>query len=142
MSNDDKNSLHITDNLVITASQDNKTFFDTEEDVLIHIHYLINSRNDKWDGGLFMPFVEPFTFIKNDVEHTVSIQCSKTAYSLPRKNQNAMYTHAEIGFPSFSFDETFIKRYAEDVESPHFTVYPFVPLEEIAHQIFKFISKA
>ena len=66
---------------------------------------------------------------------SVSIQASEFAYSFPRLGNMNRYEEVELGFPDFDFTDNFIVRYAEDIETPKDTVYPYVPLEELAEQL-------
>lgn len=81
-----------------------------------------------------------FAFVKDGYkinQHHLSIQASEYHYCLPRENVKE-YTHVEIGFPSFKFGDSFIKKYAEDEETPLDTVYGYVPIEELALEIYNF----
>ena len=70
----------------------------------------------------------------------VSIQASENHYSKPRQD-SAIYTHVEIGFPSFHFSKEFIDKYAEDTNEPTETVYGYVPLELTAQEIYHYLNK-
>lgn len=70
----------------------------------------------------------------------VSIQASENHYCMPRKNCSE-YTHVEIGFPSFKFSDNFINKYADDPQNPLDTVYGYVPIEEVALEIYDFCKK-
>src|SRR5574344_715163 len=83
-----------------------------------------------------------FTLLRNGDEiheFGLSVQASEYHYCLPRCNDE-FYTHVEIGFPNFLFSDSFIKQYAEDVESPTDTVYGYVPIEELAEELARFAS--
>lgn len=70
-------------------------------------------------------------------EYNLSIQASEYHYCKPRDNCSE-YTHVEIGFPSFEFSKSFINKYAEDKVNPLDTVYGYVPIEELALEIYDF----
>lgn len=76
-----------------------------------------------------------FRFVIGKEELEVSIQASEYHYCTPRDNYTDFYEEVELGFPNFLFSEDFIKRYAEDIKTPKDTVYPYVPLEELAKQL-------
>lgn len=73
-------------------------------------------------------------------KYEVSIQASDFHYCTPRKNCSE-YTHVEIGFPSFKFSDNFINKYAEDKQNPLDTVYCYVPIEQLALEIYDFCKK-
>lgn len=84
-----------------------------------------------------------FAFVKDGYkinQHHLSIQASEYHYCLPRENVKE-YTHVEIGFPSFEFSEAFINKYADDPMEPCDTVYGYVPIEELALEIYDFCKK-
>ena len=68
----------------------------------------------------------------------VSIQASSGHYSSPRVDGLSCYYEVELGFPNFKFSDDFISKYAEDVDEPKDTVYGYVPLHELAEELFKF----
>lgn len=55
---------------------------------------------------------------------TLSVQASWGHYCTPRDNSGP-YTHVEVGFPSEP--EPLLSLYAESLEDPTGTVYPYVP---------------
>lgn len=63
--------------------------------------------------------------------YSVSVQCSSTAYSLPRETfkDTAKYTSFELGFPDQS--DELLDEYAEDSVHLLHTVYPYVPREVV-----------
>lgn len=71
---------------------------------------------------------------------TISIQASENHYSTPRENTGP-YTEVEVGFPSFLFSTWFIEDFAEDVDSPTETVYPYVPLDRLAVELHAYLRK-
>lgn len=76
----------------------------------------------------------PFTFMKHDVEHTISIQASKMHYSIPRDNVKE-YVGVEIMPLS---DITFTKSFKEKYDGNG--VYTFVPIKELANELYYFIN--
>ena len=66
---------------------------------------------------------------------SVSIQASEFAYSNPRKSNREYYYEVELGFPNFDFTDNFISNYAECRVTPRESVYPYVPLKELAKQL-------
>ena len=76
-----------------------------------------------------------FEFKIGDRVCSVSIQASEFAYSSPSLGNMCRYEEVELGFPNFLFSENFIARYAEDTKTPKGTVYAYVPLEELAKQL-------
>lgn len=66
---------------------------------------------------------------------SVSIQASEFAYSSPWKSNQDYYYEVELGFPNFDFTDNFISNYAECKVTPRETVYPYVPLEELAKEL-------
>ena len=83
----------------------------------------------------------PAIKFKNGKE-ILSIQASKFNYCNPRKDYDKTfkYTEVEIGFPNFFFSDKFIKKYAESDYKPMDTVYAYVPISEIAKEIFNIIN--
>ena len=75
-----------------------------------------------------------------DTDYEISIQASKNHYCSPRKNLQEVYDEVEIGFPNFIFSENFINQYAEEPESPKDTVYGYVPMEELAQEIYLLLN--
>lgn len=75
-----------------------------------------------------------------DTDYELSIQASENHYCSPRENLQAVYDEVEIGFPNFIFSENFINQYAEEPESPKDTVYAYVPMEELAQEIYLLLN--
>lgn len=67
--------------------------------------------------------------------YKVSVQASEYHYCTPREDNMEYYEEVELGFPDFLFSESFILNYAEDTDTPKNTVYPYVPLEELAEEL-------
>jgi len=66
----------------------------------------------------------------------MSVQASEHHYCSPRSNGVAMsYTSVEIGFPSEK--EDLLIDYAEDMDNPTGTVYPYVPAQVVLDVIEK-----
>lgn len=82
---------------------------------------------------------QPVAPIKVGTTEQVSIQASKMHYSTPRENE-AFYTGVEMGFPTFMFSDEFIAKYAEEPIEPTQTVYLYVPIEELAQQIYQYLQ--
>ena len=76
-----------------------------------------------------------FKFKIGDRVCSVSIQASEFAYSFPRLGNMHRYEEAELGFPNFDFTDNFISNYAECEVTPRESVYPYVPLKELAKQL-------
>lgn len=121
----------------------------TYEEILERVKATVNGRDfnnlNNYEQLFKLQRVPPFTFniLIDGVEihkYTVSIQANEYAYCSPRKNCSE-YTHVEIGFPSFKFSDSFIGKYAEDKENPLDTVYAYVPVEELALEIYDFCKK-
>ena len=75
-----------------------------------------------------------------DTDYELSIQASENHYCSPRENMQEVYDKVEIGFPNFIFSEEFINQYAEEPESPKDTVYGYVPMEELAQEIYLLLN--
>ena len=75
-----------------------------------------------------------------DTDYELSIQASENHYCSPRENMQEVYDEVEIGFPNFIFSENFINQYAEEPESPKDTVYGYVPMEELAQEIYLLLN--
>ena len=73
-------------------------------------------------------------------EYTLSVQASENHYCSPRENMQEVYDEVEIGFPNFIFSEEFINQYAEEPESPKDTVYGYVPMGELAQEIYLLLN--
>jgi len=76
-----------------------------------------------------------FEFSYDGKDYKVSVQASEYHYCTPRLDNMEYYEEVELGFPDFLFSESFIARYAEDVDTPKDTVYPYVPLEVLAEEL-------
>lgn len=121
----------------------------TYEEILERVKSTVNGRNFPSRDNLveFHKFIRVPIFKFNILvdgfqihEYNLSIQASEYHYCEPRDNCSE-YTHVEIGFPSFKFGDSFIKKYAEDKENPLDTVYGYVPIEELALEIYDFCKK-
>lgn len=67
---------------------------------------------------------------------SVSVQGSVNHYCSPRKNLfDEDYEEVELGFPSAA--DILIIDFAEDMEDPTLTVYPYVPIEIVEQLIEK-----
>ena len=75
-----------------------------------------------------------------DTDYELSIQASENHYCSPRESMQEVYDEVEIGFPNFIFSENFINQYAEEPESPKDTVYAYVPMEELAQEIYLLLN--
>ena len=75
-----------------------------------------------------------------DTDYELSIQASENHYCSPRENMQEVYDEVEIGFPNFIFSENFINQYAEEPKSPKDTVYGYVPMEELAQEIYLLLN--
>ncbi len=76
----------------------------------------------------------PFTFMKRDVEHTISIQASKMHCSIPRDNVKE-YVGVEImPLTDIKFSRDFKEKYDAN------GVYSFVLIEELANELYYFIN--
>ena len=73
-------------------------------------------------------------------DYKFSVQASESHYCSPRENMQEVYDEVEIGFPNFIFSEEFINQYAEEPESPKDTVYGYVPMEELAKEIYLLLN--
>lgn len=102
----------------------------------------VNGR--KWTGRVIQDVnlvrLPALQFDLNGVAHNLSVQASAYHYCIPRKNAD-VYEAVEIGFPSFEFSEGFINKYAEDATDPLETVYGYVPIDVLAHELHHFITK-
>lgn len=45
------------------------------------------------------------------------------------------YEAVELGFPNFRFSDAFIKKYADEIDSPNETIYPYVVLTDFIEEI-------
>ena len=73
-------------------------------------------------------------------DYKFSAQASESHYCSPRENMQEVYDEVEIGFPNFIFSENFINQYAEDRDKPKDTVYAYVPMEELAQEIYLLLN--
>lgn len=76
-----------------------------------------------------------FEFSYDSKDYKVSVQASEYHYCTPREDNMEYYEEVELGFPEFLFSEIFIARYADDKDTPKDTVYPYVPLEDLAQEL-------
>lgn len=76
-----------------------------------------------------------FEFSYDSKDYKVSVQASEYHYCTPREDNMEYYEEVELGFPDFLFSNAFISNYAEDEATPKDTVYPYVPLEELAKEL-------
>lgn len=84
-----------------------------------------------------------FEILRNQyeiIDELISIQASEYHYCIPRANASE-YTAVEIGFPPFKFRDEFIKQYAEDIDNPLDTIYPFVPIQELAEEFHWYLNR-
>lgn len=58
---------------------------------------------------------------------SLSVQAGAMAYSTPRQDGLLQYDAVEVGFPSARVPE--LLAYAEDLEEPTQTIYPYVPVD-------------
>lgn len=72
--------------------------------------------------------------------YKLSVQASSAHYCSPRDDLQEFYEDVEIGFPNFKFSKEFIFQYAEDNESPQDTVYGYVPMLELAEELYLLIG--
>lgn len=72
--------------------------------------------------------------------YNLSVQASSIHYCSPREDLQEFYEQVEIGFPNFNFSKEFIFKYAEDGEYPQDTVYGFVPMVELAEELYLLIN--
>ena len=75
-----------------------------------------------------------------DTDYELSIQASENHYCSPRENMQEVYDEVEIGFPNSIFSEEFIIQYAEDRDTPKDTVYAYVPMKELAQEIYNLLN--
>lgn len=68
-------------------------------------------------------------------QYQLSIQASEYHYCNPRWDNYENYEDVEVGFPSFFFSDKFISQYAEDTKYATDTVYPYVPVTELAEEL-------
>lgn len=112
------------------------------EEIAQVISNLVNGR--KWTGIVIQDMnlvrLPALQFDLNGVSHNLSVQASAYHYCRPRENAD-VYEAIEIGFPSFEFSEGFINKYAEDATDPLETVYGYVPIDVLAHELHHFITK-
>ena len=67
---------------------------------------------------------------------SMSVQASQLHHCTPKKNGNTMtYTSVEVGFPNEK--EELLMDYADDIDKPTGTVYPYVPAQLILDVIDK-----
>lgn len=71
-----------------------------------------------------------------DTPHELSVQASSSHYCSPREDFQYAYEQVEIGFPNFNFSKEFIFQYAEDSDNPQDTVYGYVPMVELAEELY------
>ena len=72
--------------------------------------------------------------------YKLSVQASSSHYCSPREDLQYVYEDVEIGFPNFNFSKEFIFKYAEDGEYPQDTVYGFVPMVELAEELYLLLN--
>ena len=74
-----------------------------------------------------------------DDKYKITIQASLNHYCTPRQN-GGPYTSVELGYPNFNFSSDFISQYAEDANEPQETVYGYVPISELAEEIYNLLK--
>lgn len=84
------------------------------------------------DDGVLPEFVRPRIKCADGSE--LSVQASDYHYCKPRNNVG-LYTHVEVGFPSFK--SGLLESYAERLDESTTGVYPRVPIETVAKVIFQ-----
>ena len=72
--------------------------------------------------------------------YKLSVQASSSHYCSPRKDLQDVYEDVEIGFPNFNFSKEFISKYAEDGKHPQDTVYGYVPMVELAEELYLLLN--
>ena len=88
-------------------------------------------------------FGKTFAIPEIEIEGTpykLSVQASSIHCCSPRKDLQHVYEDVEIGFPNFNFSKEFIFKYAEDGEYPQDTVYGFVPMVELAEELYLLLN--
>ena len=74
-------------------------------------------------------------FKYNGLEYSLSIQANCAVYCQPRDSSSDYYEEVELGYPSFLFSEGFIKKYAEDKQTPKDSIYPYVSVTDLAEEL-------
>lgn len=72
--------------------------------------------------------------------YKLSVQASSSHYCSPREDLQYVYEDVEIGFPNFNFSKEFIFLYAEDGVYPQDTVYGYVPMVELAEELYLLLN--
>lgn len=72
--------------------------------------------------------------------YKLSVQASSSHYCSPREDLQDFYEDVEIGFPNFNFSKEFIFQYSEDGECPQDTVYGYVPMVELAEELYLLLN--
>lgn len=80
---------------------------------------------------------------KKGTEVNLSIQANEDVYCSPRETsmEYKFYTEVEVGFPSWVFSQSTLNEYAEDVEEPTQTIYPYIPISVVAQEIYRAIQE-
>ena len=98
---------------------------------------------DKNTGSFGFSYGETCAIPQIEIEGTddkFSVQASESNYCSPRESMQEVYDEVEIGFPNFIFSEEFINQYAEDRDTTKDTVYAYVPMKELAQEIYNLLN--
>ena len=75
-------------------------------------------------AGMQIRMSAPVIWLADDSK--MSVQAGEYLYSKP-STDFAVFTHVEVGFPSFNPPETWMQ-YAEDQDDPQKTIYAYIPI--------------
>ena len=93
------------------------------------LKYTGPDKDTKYEG----PFLRPRAICSDG--YSVSIQANYAAYCTPRRDDAEKYTDVELRFPIA--EDEIINDWAEDLDKPIDTIYPFVPVSLVDRLISK-----
>lgn len=110
--------------------------------------YLFEARKDRveeysYKEGYGLIYGKTCAIPMIEIEGTpykLSVQASSSHYCSPREDLQELYEDVEIGFPNFNFSKKFIFQYSEDGEYPQDTVYGYVPMTELAEELYLLLN--
>lgn len=111
----------------------------TVEQIKDAIHNHLTTIPEPIGMGCYKPRNKLYFTTLKGTEMSISIQASETHYSEPREMSGhyGFYSEIELGFPSWEFSSLMINKFAENKNDPTGTVYPYVPIFVVAHEIFR-----
>lgn len=116
--------------------------FPSAESLEVFIHEFLTSTKVLREG--YGNYRKKIGFItKKGTKVDLSIQANEDTYCHPRETsmEYKFYTEVEVGFPSWTFSKGTLGAYAEDIDEPTETVYPYIPISVVAEEMFRAIQE-